>query len=76
MTIKELKEMAKKEFDNTLDWETYEIEHLTQSTYEYIDLIIEKAYAEGMEEWEKEINKRAEKYITEVLWYTCPDFRI
>lgn len=37
---------------------------------------LELLYYAGVEEWEKQINQRAEKYITEVMWYTCPDFRI
>lgn len=43
---------------------------------DFIDSIITKAFTEGQDLGEKEVNKRAEKYITEVLGYTCPDFRI
>lgn len=43
---------------------------------ENIDSLVIKAFTEGQDFGEKEVNKRAKKYITEVLGYTCPDFTI
>ena len=43
---------------------------------ELADSLITKAYEDGQDKGEKEVNERATKYITEVMGYTCPDFTI
>lgn len=78
MKLQEIKEYAIKEVNSMLDDnDVWFGEWATRiNILDLIDSIITKSFEEGRILWEKEVNKRVEKYITLPLWYACPDFRI